>query len=139
MARKTKPIISVVIPAYNEEKYIGDCLNSLKNQDFDGEYEIIVVDNNSTDNTRIIAEKSGVRVLFEPQRGVCAARQKGAKAAEGEIIVSTDADCVFAKNWLNNIYRALNEDKKIVAITGPIEYSPPPNGAFGMPDYYLEQ
>ena len=69
---------SVVVPAYNEAAYIGRALDSLQHQDFDGTYEIIVVDNNSTDSTADVAARYGVRVVSEPQQGVCAARQRGA-------------------------------------------------------------
>jgi len=83
---------SVVVPAYNEAAYLGRALDSLQHQDYGGTYEIIVVDNNSTDSTADIAARHGVRVVREPQQGVCAARQRGADCARGEIIISTDAD-----------------------------------------------
>jgi len=121
-----KPIISVVIPAYNEEKYLPRVLSSLAKQDFKGDYEVIVVDNNSTDNTAKIAKKKGARVIFEKNRGVCFARQKGAEAAKGEIIVSTDADCVFPENWLSNIYKAFEREKDIVAVVGSLNYEKKP-------------
>jgi len=116
--RKTKPIISIIIPAYNEERYLGECLNSLKNQDFKGKYEIIVVDNNSTDNTRIIAERMKIKVLFEPKRGVGWARRKGFDMAQGEIIVTTDADTILPKNWLSRIVNEFEKDKGLVGFGG---------------------
>lgn len=124
--KNSKPLISVVIPAYNEEKYLPKCLKSLKNQNFKGDYEIIVVDNNSTDNTQKIAKKEGAKVVFEAKKGVCFARQKGTKKARGEIVVSTDADCIFPKNWLLNIYKSFKEDPKVVAVVGPCDYDSKP-------------
>ena len=94
---------SVVIPAYNEADYLSETLQSLRDQDFDGPYEVIVVDNHSTDETASVAATFGVRLLHEAERGVCAARQRGSAAAAGEIIVSTDADTVPPRNWLRSL------------------------------------
>ncbi len=109
--------ISVVIPAYNEEKYLSTCLESLKKQTFH-DFEIIVVNNNSTDKTAEVAKKYGVHVIQEPKKGVGAARKKGFAQAKGEIIVSTDADCTFPKNWLEKIHQSFAKDKKIIALYG---------------------
>ncbi len=100
-----KPYISIVIPAFNEEDFIGECLNSLLLQQTSTEYEIIVVDNNSTDTTAAIASKKNknIRVIQEKQPGVCAARQAGLEAARGKIVVSTDADCIYPRGWLERI------------------------------------
>lgn len=75
-------MISVVIPALNEEKLIPDCLRSLGNQDYKGEYEIIVADNGSTDNTANIAQNFGARVISaNEEKSVFYARRVGADAA----------------------------------------------------------
>ena len=60
---------SVVVPAYNEAAYLGRALDSLQHQDYDGTYEIIVVDNNSTDSTADIAARYGVRVVSGASAG----------------------------------------------------------------------
>jgi len=114
--------ISVVIPAYNEEQYLGACLQSLKAQDYSGPFEIIVVDNGSTDRTAAVARESGVRVLCEPRRGVCAARQTGTESARGEIVVSTDSDTVFPTDWLSTIAGTFADDPDTVAVTGPVTF-----------------
>lgn len=96
--------ISVIIPAYNEEQLLPRCLNSINNQSFPSKaYEVIVVDNNSSDNTFAIAKNYGAKVLFERRRGVVYARQTGIENAEGEIIVGLDADCEVPSNFLKNI------------------------------------
>jgi glycosyltransferase involved in cell wall biosynthesis len=118
-------LLSVVIPAFNEEKFLPACLASLKNQDFDADYEVIVVDNNSTDRTAEVALAYGARVLREPVRGVCPARQCGTEGAQGEIIVSTDADCIFPRDWLKNIYKPFAE-ADVAAVLGPFEFTPIP-------------
>lgn len=120
-ADSKKPLISVVIPAYNEELFIGECIDSLKAQNFKGSYEIIVVDNNSSDQTAQIAQQRGVKVVFEQKQGVCHARHAGTEIAQGQIIVSTDADTLFADDWLNKIYQQFIEDPEVVAVAG--EYS----------------
>src|SRR5215207_10515133 len=95
--------LSVVIPAYNEGSYLDASLTSLRQQDFSGSYEVIVVDNNSTDDTAAIASAHGARVLHEPRRGVCVARERGTRAARGEIVISTDADTVHPADWLTRL------------------------------------
>lgn len=97
------PKISVVIPAYNEARFLPRCLKSLSNQVDSPDFEVIVVDNASTDGTSNIAKKFGVRVIHESEKGVAHARDAGLKAAKGEIIVSTDADSFFSPDWLRNI------------------------------------
>ena len=114
--------ISIVIPAYNEEHLLRSCLNALKNQDFKGTYEVIVADNNSTDNTKSIVEKFDVKYLLEKNKGVACARERGFREARGKIIASTDADTIVPKNWLTKIATNFDRDQKIVAITGPIDF-----------------
>lgn len=121
-----RPRFSVVVPAYNEAAFLGSCLDSLLDQDFCGRYEIIVVDNNSTDGTAEVARSRGVTVVHETIPGVCAARQRGTELAEGEIVVSTDADTVFSSGWLSRIDRAFLEDPARVAVAGPCRYVDPP-------------
>jgi glycosyltransferase involved in cell wall biosynthesis len=117
---------SIVIPCFNEENFIANTLKSLKDQDFDGKYEIIVVDNNSTDNTVNIAKAYGARVVRESHLGVCWARQKGTSASRGEIVVSTDADSVFDSNWLSRIDRHFGDNQNIVGVAGPCHYNTGP-------------
>lgn len=111
------PSISIVIPAFNEEKFLPKALESISNQNYQ-DFELIVVDNNSTDNTSKIAESFGAKVVFEPQQGVAFARQKGFSEAKGEIIVSTDADAVLPPNWLFQIFQEFKKDKEIAALAG---------------------
>jgi glycosyltransferase involved in cell wall biosynthesis len=116
---------SVVVPAYNEAAYLGRALDTLQHQDYDGTYEIIVVDNNSIDDTAAIAAGSGVRVVSERQQGVCAARQRGVDCASGEIIISTDADTTQPRNWLRTIDARFAASDRIVAVAGPCRYQNP--------------
>jgi peptidoglycan/xylan/chitin deacetylase (PgdA/CDA1 family)/GT2 family glycosyltransferase len=114
--------VSVVIPAHNEEIYLLSCLESIKNQDYAGEYEVIVVDNASTDNTAQIARDWGAKVVYESKRSPACARQKGAEVATGELIAFIDADTQAPAHWLSTIvWRFLCEPETVV-ISGPYAY-----------------
>ncbi len=93
--------ISVIIPAFNSEQYIRDCLDSLRKQSLSAdEYEIIVVDNGSADRTVEIAQSLGVKVVPGPQLTVSALRNLGAAQAQGDILAFVDSDCCVAEDWL---------------------------------------
>jgi glycosyltransferase involved in cell wall biosynthesis len=121
-----RPRFSVVIPAYNEENFIGDCLDSLSRQDFGGRYEIIVVDNNSADDTARVARSRGATVVLEERQGVCWARQRGSELAAGEIIISTDADTVYPADWISRIDQEFRRDAAVVAVAGPFRFAAAP-------------
>jgi len=93
---------SFVIPTYNEGRYLEDCLRSIRNQTR-GDYEIIVADSRSGDNTRKIAKKYGAKIVLDERRGPGSARNKGAKAAKGGLLIFTDADVRFEKDFLEKI------------------------------------
>ncbi|MFZ2769944.1 MAG: glycosyltransferase family A protein, partial [Minisyncoccia bacterium] len=105
--------LSLIIPAYNEEKYIGTCLeHALRNSK--GKFsEIIVIDNASTDSTKDVAEKYlGVRVIREDQKGLTKARQRGYTESTGDIIAYIDADTHMPEKWIDileeNFYKNPN-------------------------------
>jgi glycosyltransferase involved in cell wall biosynthesis len=116
------PRVSIVIPAFNESAVLGACLSSIRDQDFTGPVEVIVVDNGSTDNTAEVAASFGVTVVEEPVRGVCQARQRGTEVAQGDIVVSTDADTTFHSSWLRRIDEALVAHPRAVAVCGPCRF-----------------
>jgi peptidoglycan/xylan/chitin deacetylase (PgdA/CDA1 family) len=117
---------SVVIPAYNEEQYLPSCLQSLREQDFQGDYEVIVVDNGSTDRTAEVARRYGAQVIICPRKGVAYARAAGAEAARGEIIVQTDADAVLPPDWLSRVDRHFARHPQDVALAGSVRYHQDP-------------
>ena len=118
---------SVVVPAYNEAASLPAAMASLCRQEVDGaQFEIIVVDNGSDDDTAEIARSYGARVVAEPRRGVCDARQAGVDAALGEFVVSTDADTTHPSDWLRRIDAVLRDRPDAVAIAGPCRYADPP-------------
>jgi len=95
--------VSIVIPAYNEEFQLHACLQAIASQTVKP-YEVIVVDNNSTDDTARIAQAYPfVRVVSEPRQGRVFARNAGFNAAQGEVIGRIDADIVLPANWVEHI------------------------------------
>lgn len=111
------PKISVVVCAYNEEKYIRDCLVSVKKQVADVPFEIIVVNNASTDETAQIAKDENVIVANQPEKGVGHARAKGLEVARGELLVYLDADTRLPQGWLQNVYDYFQAHPKVAAVT----------------------
>jgi glycosyltransferase involved in cell wall biosynthesis len=111
-------MISVVIPALNEQRYLGRCLESLAHQDYQGSFEIIVVDNGSTDATAALASGFGAKVISEARRGIAWARQSGFVVAKGDIIASTDADTIVPADWLSRIDRLFRQHPEAVAVAG---------------------
>lgn len=116
------PRVSVVIPAFNEEKFIDKTLASVLKQDFKN-FELIVVDNNSIDKTAEIAESYGAKVIFAIEHRAAFARQAGFRAAKGKVIATTDADTVLPVNWLSRIVKAFAENDKLVAFGGPFYFT----------------
>lgn len=116
------PFVSVVIPAYNEEKYLSQCLESIRNQDYAGAYEVIVVDNASTDDTAKIALAAGAKVVYEGKRSPACSRQKGLEAARGDIVAFIDADTRAPACWLSTLVWRFIREPKTVVISGPFAY-----------------
>jgi len=119
-------MISIVVPTYNEEQNIERCLRSLADQTVPREtYEIIVVDGNSKDRTRELAEPLADKVFIQTSKRVGGARNDGAMAAKGDIIATTDADCILPRDWVERIERNFAQ-RDIVQLYGtvyPIEDS----------------
>lgn len=98
------PVVSFVVPCYNEVEYIGSCLASIRQQKIDpSTYEIIVVDNGSTDGTKELAASLGATVLLNSKRGAAASRNLGAQHAKGELLAFVDADCILDTMWLSKL------------------------------------
>ena len=110
--------ISVIIPTLNEEKYISRCLDSLKKQEFDGRFEIIVVDGGSNDSTVDLVNAQVDKVVVYKGKPVGDSRNLGAKFAEAEMVAFIDADTMASKSWLSNIRESLSWPR-IVGVTGP--------------------
>lgn len=115
--------ISFIVPAYNEEAYLADCLKSIARSAEGHEHEIIVVDNMSTDATVLLAKQfPDVRVLQESKRSIAAVRQRGLASAVGDIIASVDADCRLSPQWVNYAVSQFAADPKLVCLIGMSDY-----------------
>ncbi|MDO9391364.1 MAG: glycosyltransferase [bacterium] len=112
--------LSVVIPVYNAERNIGNCLDAVCNQSLPRErYEVIVVDDGSTDGTAdIIRKYPGVRLIQQHNQGPAAARNFGASQATGKIVVFTDSDCTPTIGWLGEMTVPFESDPTIVGVKG---------------------
>lgn len=102
-------MLSIIIPAHNEEKYMGNCLESVKNQQY-SDYEIIVVCDACTDKTKTIAKKYTKKIYEIKKQNVSAARNYGAIKAKGKVLVFLDADSVIASNLLLEIDEAIKQE-----------------------------
>ena len=113
--------LSIVIPVYNEENYIIPCLDAILLQSVVPD-EIIVVDNNSTDNSvQIVQKYPQVTLLSETQMGVQAARNTGFDAAKSDIIARIDADTVLPTDWVQKAKDDFRSSS-VSAVTGPVSY-----------------
>jgi glycosyltransferase involved in cell wall biosynthesis len=126
--------ISVVVPVYNEQKYIGQCLQALTTQTRPPD-EIIVVNNNSTDESETIIKKYKVRLINEKKQGMTYARNRGFNEATGDIIARTDSDSVPPPDWIEKIEKNFKKNS-LDGLGGPLDMhdlqmsSPGMSGAF---------
>ncbi len=110
--------ISVIIPVHNEEKYLENCLRHIFKQD-EKPAEIIIIDNNSSDNSIKIAQKYPVKIVKEKKQGAVFARNRGFDEANSELIARCDADTLVPPDWIKRIKNNFENNKKAVALSGP--------------------
>ena len=114
--------ISLIIPAYNEEKYIGACLESVMRNGA-GLFEIIVVDNKSADDTLdIVKSFPNIKIAHEPQKGPTRARQRGVIESNGDVIAFIDADTKMPEGWVDMISDTFSKNPRVVCLSGPYIY-----------------
>lgn len=116
----SEPTITVVVPVLNEEGFLAETLRSLRAQTFT-DFELIVVDNGSTDGSPEIAARFADRVVVEAKRGALQAMHRGFSEARGELIVGADADTVYPRRWLERMVRALAREGTVAAY-GPMGF-----------------
>lgn len=109
--------ISVIVPTYNEGKTIEKCLKALKRQTFK-DYELVVVDGHSKDNTVEIAKKYADKILYDEGKGTAAARNLAVRAVDSEIVAFVDGDTTVPENWVETVNAAFK--KGIVGVGGPL-------------------
>ncbi|MCK9351433.1 MAG: glycosyltransferase family A protein [Candidatus Paceibacterota bacterium] len=117
------PKVSLIICAYNEEKYIGECLDRAIKSSGGKFFEILVIDNASTDRTKETAEmRAGVRVIREEKKGLTRARQRGFEESKGDILAYIDSDTHMPAGWLDTVMREFERDEKLAVLSGPYVY-----------------
>lgn len=116
---RNKPkTLSLVIPAYNEERYLSSCLDAVAAQTVMPD-EVIVVDNNSTDKTAEIAQKySFVKLVKESRQGLVFARTAGFDVATGDLLVRIDSDARLESTWIEKFIKIANDRPEITGFTG---------------------
>ena len=109
--------VSVVIPVHNSAQYVERCIGALLDQSLPpAQFEVLVVDNNSTDRSAELVRRyePGVRFLREDRQGAYAARNRGIRAARGRVIAFTDPDCIPDRQWLRQALNALSAGADVV-------------------------
>ena len=119
-----KPLVSIVVPARNSARTLPRALEGVGSQRTPWDFETIVVDNGSTDETAALAERSGARVVAEPRPGASQARNAGLHAARGEIVAFLDSDCFPLDSWLVALVEALQADQALGGVGGRVEAAP---------------
>ncbi|MDP5339032.1 MAG: glycosyltransferase, partial [Nodularia sp. (in: cyanobacteria)] len=123
--------ISAIICTHNRDTYLGAAIDSLLAQDFTAEFEVVVVDNGSSDRTREVVEQrlgdSRVKYVFEPTIGLSVARNTGARVASAEIIAYLDDDAVASVSWLQVLSAAYQNNSKLAIAGGKVTLLWPPN------------
>lgn len=121
--------LAIIIPAFNEEDYLPSTLDSIKTSASrlravsDSEVDIVVVDNNSEDDTAAVARSNGAKVIHEPVQGIARARNAGADHAEGDVLIFVDADVILPDVLLETVHAAMS-DPDCVGGAVDVEYRP---------------
>ncbi|GAA4449358.1 glycosyltransferase family A protein [Nibrella saemangeumensis] len=121
--RVDDPEVSIVVPAYNEEKKILNLLSSLAGQQTRYRTELIIANNNSRDQTQALLDACGVRSVLVTQQGIGFARQAGLEAAKGRYVVNADCDCMYPPGWLDALVKPL-ANPAIVCTYGTYSFLP---------------
>lgn len=123
--------ISAIICTHNRDTYLGAAIDSLLVQDFAGEFEVVVVDNGSSDRTREVVEQKSsdprLKYVFEPTIGLSVARNTGAKFASAEILAYLDDDAVASNQWLQVLYAAYQSYPQLAIAGGKVTLLWPPD------------
>jgi glycosyltransferase involved in cell wall biosynthesis len=120
---KGTPEVSVVMPAYNEEGSILKTLSCLSKSVTHRSVEVIVINNNSTDNTEAIVNSTGARCIREPAQGITPARNAGLAAARGKYILNADADTIYPPHWIEEMVKPLDDDN-VTSVYGRFSFIP---------------
>ncbi len=118
------PLISIVIPAFNEEENILQTLKALCNNKTKWPFEIIVVNNNSNDRTEELVNSTGIKCILETKQGITIARNTGLANAKGTYILNADADTIYPIDWIEQMASPLISNNNIAAVYGRFSFIP---------------
>jgi glycosyltransferase involved in cell wall biosynthesis len=131
--KEEQPDVSVVIPAWNEENNIFRTLSSLSANQTNWKVEIVVINNNSKDNTQNVLDEIGVRSYLQPVQGTPHARQMGLEKARGKYHLCADSDTFYPPKWIDLMVKPMVEDTGITGVYGRYSFIPPEGqGRFGL-------
>jgi len=126
-----QPEVSIVIIVYNEQDYLLATLASLADMEPRYATEIVMVNNNSDDDTARILKRSGVRTVFQPIPGIPETRQAGLQAARGRYVITGDADTIYRKEWVNELIQPLKQPSVACSFSMYVFYAE--NNQYGLP------
>lgn len=118
------PVVSIVIPAWNEEMGILHTLISLAETNTQYEVELLVVDNNSTDGTAYLLNSLGVKNILETKQGVGHARTRGLREAKGKYILTGDSDTLYPQGWITAMVDGMIKDEQVYCVHGSYSFLP---------------
>ncbi len=123
MSENSQPLVSVIVPVYNNSELLRKCLTALENQTYPRElYEVVVVDNASQEDINsVVKDFEGVRLTYESKPGSYVARNQGISVAKGEVIAFTDSDCIPAEDWIEKGVKNLFKIENCGLVAGKIE------------------
>lgn len=132
---KGQPEVSIVMPAYNEEDNIVPTLASLCNNTTSRSVEIIVVNNNSKDDTENLVKACGITCILETTQGITPARNTGLAHATGKYVLNADADTIYPKDWIEEMIKPLANDENVAITYGRFSFIPV--GSTGRYTYFF--
>ncbi len=121
---EAKPVISVVIPVWNEEKNLLRTLSSFSAMELKYPTELIIVNNNSSDSTQALLDRLGVDSMLETRQGIAHARLAGLKASRGVYQLCGDGDSLYPPHWVENLVKPLMENEKITCVYANYSFLP---------------
>jgi glycosyltransferase involved in cell wall biosynthesis len=118
------PDVTIVIPAWNEENNIFRTLSSLASSESERKIEIVVINNNSTDDTQKVLDSLGVVNYFEEKQGITFARQQGLEKAKGKYHLCADSDTFYPPKWIDEMVKNLEKNDETVGVYGRYSFIP---------------
>jgi glycosyltransferase involved in cell wall biosynthesis len=123
------PEVSIMIPAWNEENNIYRALSSLASSTTLMKTELVVINNNSTDNTQRVLDQLGVKSIFQPIQGTPFARQLGLENAKGKFHLCADSDTFYPPDWIDLMIKPMKENNEFVGVYGRYSFIPLPGSS----------